>query len=58
MIWPVAGAVYALPAAAVAVQRVHSGAHYPREVAAGAAIDGTGAWAVRRLPGLPGKVIL
>ncbi|MGY1433032.1 phosphatase PAP2 family protein [Streptomyces sp. SudanB135_2055] len=53
-----AGAVYALPAAAVAVQRVHSGAHYPREVAAGAAIDGTGAWAVRRLPGLPGKVIL
>ncbi|MET9718591.1 phosphatase PAP2 family protein [Streptomyces rochei] len=55
-----AGAVYALPAVAVvvAVQRVHSGSHYPREVAAGAAIGGIGAWVVHWLSRLPGKVIL
>ncbi|MCL6670841.1 phosphatase PAP2 family protein [Streptomyces panaciradicis] len=36
--WPVAGALCAVPAALVAVERVWSGAHYPTDVAAGAAI--------------------
>ncbi|GHF21744.1 hypothetical protein GCM10018789_59680 [Streptomyces werraensis] len=57
-VWPAAGTVCALPAAAVAVQRVHSGAHYPSDVAAGAAIGGIGAWAIRRLPRLLRRVIL
>ncbi|MFE0799585.1 phosphatase PAP2 family protein [Streptomyces sp. NPDC058812] len=58
VVWPAAGTVCALPAAAVAVQRVHSGAHYPSDVAAGAAIGGAGAWAVHRLPRLLRRVIL
>ncbi|WP_240801560.1 phosphatase PAP2 family protein [Streptomyces sp. A1136] len=36
--WPAAGALCAGAAAALAVERVHSGAHYPSDVAAGAAI--------------------
>ncbi|MFV0137944.1 phosphatase PAP2 family protein [Streptomyces sp. HMX87] len=58
VVWPAAGAVCALPAAAVAVQRVHSGAHYPSDVAAGAVIGGVGAWAVHRLPRLLRRAIL
>ncbi|MFE6524947.1 phosphatase PAP2 family protein [Streptomyces sp. NPDC057794] len=50
--WPVAGAVCAVPAAAVAVERVQSGAHYPTDVAAGAAIGLLSAWLVRRAPRL------
>ncbi|MFG3213231.1 phosphatase PAP2 family protein [Streptomyces tendae] len=57
-VWPTAGAACVLPAAAVAVQRVHSGAHYPSDVAAGAAIGGLGAWAVHRLPRLLRRLIL
>ncbi|MFE1137942.1 phosphatase PAP2 family protein [Streptomyces mutabilis] len=57
-VWPAAGTVCALPAAAVAVQRVHVGAHYPSDVAAGAAIGGIAAWTVHRLPSLLRKVIL
>jgi undecaprenyl-diphosphatase len=37
-VWPAAGAVCAVPAGLVAVERVHSGAHYPSDVAAGAAL--------------------
>ncbi|WP_190189143.1 phosphatase PAP2 family protein [Streptomyces minutiscleroticus] len=48
--WPAAGAVCAVPAALVAVERVQSGAHYPSDVAAGAVIGLAGAWLVRRLP--------
>jgi undecaprenyl-diphosphatase len=58
VVWPAVGAVCALPAVAVAVQRVHSGAHYPSDVAAGAAIGGIGAWTVHRLPRLLRRVIL
>ncbi|MEU9980900.1 phosphatase PAP2 family protein [Streptomyces sp. NPDC050856] len=51
---PPIGAVCAVPAALVAVERVHSGAHYPSDVAAGAAIGLGTAWLVvrggRRLP--------
>ncbi|KUN40460.1 phosphatidic acid phosphatase [Streptomyces longwoodensis] len=46
--WPVAGALCAVPAAAVAVERVQSGAHYPSDVAAGAAIGLTTAWLTHR----------
>jgi undecaprenyl-diphosphatase len=35
-----------------AVERVQSGAHYPSDVAAGAAIGLAGAWLVRRVPAL------
>ncbi|WP_260333524.1 phosphatase PAP2 family protein [Streptomyces beigongshangae] len=50
--WPVAGALCAVPAAMVAVERVQSGAHYPSDVAAGAAIGLASAWFVRRTPHL------
>ncbi|MFD9981489.1 hypothetical protein ACFWZJ_14015 [Streptomyces massasporeus] len=51
--WTPAGAVCAVPAATVAVERVQSGAHYPSEVAVGAAIGLTGVWLIRRTkPGL------
>jgi undecaprenyl-diphosphatase len=50
--WPLAGALCAIPAAAVAVERVQSGAHYPSDVAAGAVIGLAGAWLVRRTPRL------
>ncbi|WP_329375126.1 phosphatase PAP2 family protein [Streptomyces sp. NBC_00664] len=36
--WPEAGALCLAVAVAVAVERVHSGAHYPSDVAAGAVI--------------------
>lgn len=48
--WPVAGAVCAVPAAMVAVERVQSGAHYPSDVAAGAVIGLVCAWLTRRAP--------
>lgn len=48
--WPAAGAVCALPAATVALERVQSGAHYPSDVAAGAVIGAASAWLVRRAP--------
>ncbi|MEU0743242.1 phosphatase PAP2 family protein [Streptomyces sp. NPDC006134] len=48
--WPLAGAACTVPAALVAVERVQSGAHYPSDVAAGAAIGLVSAWLVRRLP--------
>lgn len=50
--WPEAAAVCALPAAVVAVERVHSGAHYPSDVAAGAAIGLGAGLLVRRSPRL------
>ncbi|MFI9065599.1 phosphatase PAP2 family protein [Streptomyces sp. NPDC053429] len=37
-IWPWAGAACAVPTVLVAIERVHDGAHYPSDVAAGAAI--------------------
>jgi undecaprenyl-diphosphatase len=50
--WPSAGVLCAVPAAMVAVERVQSGAHYPSDVAAGAAIGLAGAWLARRTPRL------
>ncbi|TQK42397.1 undecaprenyl-diphosphatase [Streptomyces sp. SLBN-118] len=51
-IWPLAGAACAIPAVIVAAERVHSGAHYPTDVAAGAVIGLAAAALVRRLPRL------
>jgi undecaprenyl-diphosphatase len=53
--WPLAGALCAIPAGVVAVERVQSGAHYPSDVAAGAAIGLAAAWFVRRVPRLVRK---
>ncbi|MDR6978457.1 undecaprenyl-diphosphatase [Streptomyces sp. 3330] len=47
-VWPWAGAVCAVPAAMVAAERVHTGAHYPSDVVAGAAIGLTAAAFVHR----------
>ncbi|MGP4046503.1 phosphatase PAP2 family protein [Streptomyces sp. 2A115] len=53
--WPTAGAACAVPAAMVAAERVHSGAHYPSDVAAGGAIGLTAGALVRFLfQGYPG----
>ncbi|OEJ23262.1 phosphatase PAP2 family protein [Streptomyces agglomeratus] len=46
------GTAAAVPAAMVAVERVHSGAHYPSDVAAGAVIGLASAWLVHRTPRL------
>ncbi|MEV6549954.1 phosphatase PAP2 family protein [Streptomyces sp. NPDC051597] len=46
--WPAVGAACAVPAALVAVERVQSGAHYPSDVVAGAAVGLASAWATRR----------
>ncbi|MFL5998178.1 MAG: phosphatase PAP2 family protein [Streptomyces sp.] len=40
-----------MPTALVAVERVQSGAHYPSDVAAGAALGLAGAWLTRPRPG-------
>ncbi|KUH39816.1 MULTISPECIES: phosphatase PAP2 family protein [Streptomyces] len=52
LVHPAWGAVCAVPAAAVAVQRVHSGAHYPSDVAVGAVIGLAGGWLVHEAPSL------
>ncbi len=52
LISPWWGAAASVPAAMVAVERVHSGAHYPSDVAVGAAIGLTSAWLVHRAPRL------
>ncbi|WP_374936724.1 phosphatase PAP2 family protein [Streptomyces sp. Ru71] len=50
--WPLAGALCAVPTAAVAIERVQSGAHYPSDVAAGAVIGLAAAGLTRRAPRL------
>ncbi|WP_405458357.1 phosphatase PAP2 family protein [Streptomyces sp. NBC_00101] len=47
---PVVGALCAVPACVVAVERVQSGAHYPSDVAAGAALGLASAWLIHRVP--------
>ncbi|WP_052414387.1 phosphatase PAP2 family protein [Streptomyces decoyicus] len=46
------GATAAIPTAIVALERVHSGAHYPSDVAAGAATGLASAWLVHYVPRL------
>ncbi|WP_307178402.1 phosphatase PAP2 family protein [Streptomyces africanus] len=48
--WPLVGALCAVPAAMVSVERVQSGAHYPSDVATGAAIGLLAAWLTRSAP--------
>ncbi|MFJ8080989.1 phosphatase PAP2 family protein [Streptomyces sp. NPDC096205] len=50
--WPLVGAICAVPAVTVAVERVQSGAHYPSDVAVGASIGLASAWLARHVPGL------
>ena len=50
--WPATGALCAVPAAMVALERVQSGAHYPTDVATGAAIGLASAWLTRCVPRL------
>jgi undecaprenyl-diphosphatase len=50
--WPAVGAACAVPATMLAVERVQSGAHYPSDVAVGAAIGLVSAWLTRRAPHL------
>jgi membrane-associated phospholipid phosphatase len=54
--WPLAGVVGAVPATLVTVERVQSGAHYPSDVVAGAAIGVVSARLVRRVPRLALRV--
>ncbi|MFI6808055.1 phosphatase PAP2 family protein [Streptomyces luteogriseus] len=51
-VWPWAGAACAVPAVMVAAERVHTGAHYPSDVAVGAAIGLAAAALVHRAPRL------
>ncbi|MFF5406712.1 phosphatase PAP2 family protein [Streptomyces misionensis] len=51
-VWPAVGVLCAVPTALVAVERVQSGAHYPSDVAAGAAVGLTSAWLTRHAPAL------
>ncbi|CAL9328993.1 hypothetical protein SUDANB120_00032 [Streptomyces sp. enrichment culture] len=50
--WPWAGAVCAVPAVLVAIERVHSGAHYPSDVVAGTVIGLAAAALTRATPRL------
>ncbi|GLX19829.1 MULTISPECIES: phosphatase PAP2 family protein [Streptomyces] len=50
--WPWAAAACTVPTLLVAVERVHGGAHYPSDVAAGAVIGGAAAALVRTAPRL------
>lgn len=56
--FPPAGFLCTVPAALVAFERVQSGAHYPSDVAAGAAIGLAAAWFVRRSPRLAVRWLL
>ncbi|MFD3841703.1 phosphatase PAP2 family protein [Streptomyces sp. NPDC058642] len=57
-VWPAAGAACGMSAAAVAAERIHSGAHYPSDVAVGAVIGLTAAALVRAAPHLPWRRLL
>ncbi|WP_329339243.1 phosphatase PAP2 family protein [Streptomyces sp. NBC_01352] len=57
-VWPAAGAACGASAVTVATQRVHSGAHYPTDVAAGGAIGLAAAALVRAVPRLLRRYVL
>ncbi|MBB5798653.1 phosphatase PAP2 family protein [Streptomyces caelestis] len=57
-VWPAAGAACAVSAVAVAAERLHSGAHYPTDVAAGGAIGLVAAVLVRAAPRLLWRRVL
>ncbi|MFF5650810.1 phosphatase PAP2 family protein [Streptomyces collinus] len=57
-VWPWAGAVCSVPAVMVATERVHTGAHYPSDVAAGAATGLAATALVHRAPQLVRRLLL
>ncbi|MFJ4693779.1 phosphatase PAP2 family protein [Streptomyces sp. NPDC088766] len=57
-VWPSAGALCAVPAVMVAGERVHTGAHYPSDVAVGALIGLAAAALTRRAPRLAVRAAL
>ncbi|MEU6183746.1 phosphatase PAP2 family protein [Streptomyces coeruleorubidus] len=57
LVWPWAGAVCAVPAVMVAAERVHTGAHYPSDVAVGATIGLAAAALVSRAPRLAVRLL-
>ncbi|MET9502927.1 phosphatase PAP2 family protein [Streptomyces sp. NPDC006622] len=57
-VWPLAGALCAVPAAMVAGERVHAGAHYPSDVAVGALIGLSAAALTHRAPRLAVRAAL
>jgi undecaprenyl-diphosphatase len=58
MVWPWAGAVCAVPTVLVACERVHTGAHYPSDVTAGAAVGLAAAALTHRLPRLAARALI
>ncbi|MGW7437102.1 phosphatase PAP2 family protein [Streptomyces sp. NPDC054849] len=50
--WPPAAAACGVPALLVGIERIHSGAHYPSDIAAGAVIGLASAALVRAAPRL------
>lgn len=57
-VWPAAGAACGLSAVVVSAERVHSGARYPSDVAAGGVIGLAAAALVRAVPHLPWRRLL
>ncbi|MFJ1811293.1 MULTISPECIES: phosphatase PAP2 family protein [unclassified Streptomyces] len=57
-VWPAAGAACAVSAVSVAAERVHSGAHYPSDVAVGGALGLAAAALVRAAPRLLWRRVL
>ncbi|MET7844381.1 phosphatase PAP2 family protein [Streptomyces sp. NPDC005356] len=57
-VWPAAGAACGVSAVMVAAERVHSGAHYPSDAAAGAVIGLVAAALVRAAPRPPWRRVL
>ncbi|MDQ0605208.1 membrane-associated phospholipid phosphatase [Streptomyces canus] len=57
-VWPAAGAACAVSAVTVAAARVHSGAHFPSDVAAGGALGLAAAAPVRAAPRLLWRRVL
>ncbi|MGW0556780.1 phosphatase PAP2 family protein [Streptomyces sp. NPDC002926] len=51
-------AAAAIPTARVTLERVHTGAHYPSDVAVGAAIGIASAWLIHHAPSLLLRILL
>ncbi|MFF8972743.1 phosphatase PAP2 family protein [Streptomyces sp. NPDC014995] len=57
-VWPWAGAACAVPTVMVALERIHTGAHYPSDVVVGAAIGLTTAVLTHQAPDLTARALL